>query len=319
LRKQTYEVFNTQISTGKKDILKDNNPLTELVNVVQNDFPVSNVISSSNPENSKNYKEEKKKKDSPIFQISNSQIDFLPINKINSLTNKKNSLSQIQLPEIILDKNWSNIDQAKSKIDNRFSFGLSIGLEYSFILGGNNVQNPGGESKAGYYVGLELGYLISNKIELVTGVGISRKTYTGNGDQYNAKPGFWIDQIKPEQFNGKCTVIEIPLSVNYYFNSAKENGWFTNLGVTSYMMNREWYGFIYDPSLNRDDLKTSWNDKRVNNHILGVGQVSFGYQRKVGKNLRLQISPYAKIPLTGIGNGAVNLFSTGMRVTARLK
>ena len=154
---------------------------------------------------------------------------------------------------------------------------------------------------------------------MVTGVGISRKSYTGNGDKYNAKPGFWIDEIKPMQFNGTCTVIEIPIAVNYYFNGAKENGWFANLGATSYVMSGEWYDFIYDPSINRDDLKTSWNDNLVNNHILGVGQVSFGYQQKVGKNVRLQISPYAKIPLTGIGSGSVNLFSTGIKVTARLK
>lgn len=236
---------------------------------------------------------------------------LLPSGKASLLVNNTDQLSSIQLPTIINnDSKVGNNDQSKSP--KRFSYGLSIGSEISFIAGE-------GERKAGYFVGLELGYQLNKHFELITGVGLSKKEYSGSGENYKAKPGFWTDAITPMEFRGSCTVIEIPLSVNYYFNDVNENGWFTNIGATTYLMSSEWYDFIYDPAIDNSNLKKNWNDKLANKHLLGVAQVSFGYQRTIGKHTSLQISPYAKIPLTGIGNGSVNLFSTGIRLTARLK
>lgn len=222
------------------------------------------------------------------------------------------SLASIQVPPILLENTAGKGEDEKSKLGNRFSVGLSAGPEFSFV-GGT------GQAKAGYYLGVELGYQLSNHFEVITGIGVSKKRYLGAGENYKTAPGFWTDEIMPMEFQGKCTVIEIPLAVNYYFKNANENGWFASVGATTYLMSNEWYDFIYDPAINRTDLKTSWTDKMANNHILGVGQVSFGYQHKIGKNTSLQLSPYAKIPLTGIGNGSVNVFSTGLRVTARFK
>ncbi len=236
---------------------------------------------------------------------------MLPSSKVSLLSNKSDALSSIKLPKINnTDTEIGGDEKPKSK--KRFSFGLTAGSEFSFLRGE-------GEGKAGYFVGFELGYQINNHFELMTGVGVSKKRYAGAGENYNVKSGFWTDEIVPMEFRGSGTVIEIPLSVNYYFNDVNENGWFTNLGVTTYLMSNEWYDFIYDPTITRTDLKTSWNDKMENKHLLGVAQVSFGYQRTIGKHTSLQISPYAKIPLTGIGTGSVNLFSTGIRLTARLK
>ena len=151
-------------------------------------------------------------------------------------------------------------------------------------------------AKAGYYLGVELGYQLSNRFELITGVASVKNSIWGEGDKYKVGTGFWTDEIAPLEFAGTCTVIEIPLAVNYYFNNTKENGWFASLGATTYLMSDEWYDFTYDPAINRSDLKASWNDKMANTHILGIGQVSFGYQQNIGKHTSLQISPYAKIP-----------------------
>ncbi len=248
----------------------------------------------------------------PVRSEHTNLATLIPSGKMAFLVNNADRLSAIQLPAIALENNNGVEAQEQPKLRNRFSVGLTAGPEFSFV-GGT------GEAKAGYYLGLELGYQISKRFELIAGVGVSKKRYLGEGAKYKTEPGFWTDEIVPMEFAGKCTVIEIPVAVNYYFKDANENGWFTSLGATTYLMSSEWYDFIYDPAINRTDLKANWTDNMVNNHLLGVGQVSFGYQHKFGKHTSLQISPYAKIPLTGIGNGAVNLFSTGLRLTARFK
>ncbi len=219
--------------------------------------------------------------------------------------------SAIVLPAISLEEAEEPADE-KITGTNRFSIGLNVGPEFSFV-GGT------GDAKAGYYLGVELGYQLSDRFELITGVGISKKRYLGDGDNYKAASGFWTDEIVPMEFAGTCTVIEIPLAVNYYFNNARKNGWFASLGATTYLMSDEWYDFFYDPAVDRPDLKANFNDQMANSHLFGVGQVSFGYQQNFGKHTSLQISPYAKIPLGGIGTGSVNLFSTGLRVTARFR
>ena len=247
----------------------------------------------------------------PVRSEHTNLVASIPSGKMSFLVNDADRLSTIQLPTIALQDLNEVGDDEKPKLRNRFSVGLTAGPEFSFV-GGN-------DAKAGYYLGIELGYQISNHFEVIAGVGVSKKRYIGEGAKYKTEPGFWTDAIVPMEFAGKCTVIEIPVAVNYYFNDANKNGWFTSLGATTYLMSSEWYDFIYDPSINRTDLKANWTDNMANNHLLGVGQISFGYQHKFGKHTSLQISPYAKIPLTGIGNGAVNLFSTGLRLTARFK
>jgi hypothetical protein len=250
----------------------------------------------------------------PVRSEHTNLVALIPAGKMSSLVYNADRLSTIQLPAITLEgKNGTGDgDDEKPKLGNRLSVGLTAGPEFSFV-GGT------GDAKAGYYLGIELGYQINTHFEVIAGVGVSKKRYIGDGAKYKTEPGFWTDAIVPTEFEGTCTVIEIPVAVNYYFNDANENGWFTSLGATTYLMSSEWYDFFYDPSINRTDLKASWTDKMANNHLLGVGQVSFGYQHKFGKHTSLQISPYAKIPLTGIGDGAVNLFSTGLRLTARFK
>ncbi len=248
----------------------------------------------------------------PVTNLAQKYPVILPSGTMELLLAKPVDYSAIVLPEIKFLEPIIKSDDGKPKLADRFSVGLNAGPEFSFV-GGT------GSAKAGYYLGLELGYQLSDHFELITGVGVSRKRYLGDGANYNVQPEFWTDEIAPMEFAGKCTVIEIPVAVNYYFKEANENGWFASLGATTYLMSDEWYDFFYDPAINRPDLKANWNDKMVNNHLFGIGQVSFGYQQNLGKHTSLQISPYAKIPLRGIGTGSVNLFSTGLRVTARFR
>ena len=108
------------------------------------------------------------------------------------------------------------------------------------------------ESKAGWSVGGKIGYQFANKFELSAGVAYSRKIYKGGGTAYTMDGG-WYDNIEPMQMDAKCDVIEIPIGLSYYLNGFRKSGFFADIGINSYMLHSEWYGFEYDDALIRPD------------------------------------------------------------------
>ena len=109
-----------------------------------------------------------------------------------------------------------------------------------------------------------------------------------------------------------CLFLEIPLLMGYYPQTYQRSGFFAQLGITSYLMLREQYDYSYE--FPNAELVQKWVGKNKNQHWFGIGQVAIGYQKRFNKKLSLQFVPYIQIPLTGIGHGAVNLWSTGLQV-----
>ena len=70
----------------------------------------------------------------------------------------------------------------------------------------------------------------------------------------------------------------------------------------------------YKYQYGRDDpqhLVLSWSGKNENQHYFAIYNLSVGYQRSMGKQWFLEIEPFVKLPLTGVGFGEVDLWSTG--------
>jgi hypothetical protein len=65
--------------------------------------------------------------------------------------------------------------------------------------------------------------------------------------------------------------------------------------------------------------KTTYTIENKNNHLLSILNVAIGYRRQLGKQLSYQFAPFLKIPLTGIGEGKVNLYSAGLQLSVNLK
>jgi hypothetical protein len=122
--------------------------------------------------------------------------------------------------------------------------------------------------------------------------------------------------------DGKGNVLQIPLEASYYFNGYENNSFFINAGISSYFFNSEWYGFKYDPEdllINPNAIEEITMDdiSRRNFHLAGVARISVGYQKTLSSNMGVELSPYLQIPLTGIGEGRVDLYTTGIQLAIK--
>jgi len=144
----------------------------------------------------------------------------------------------------------------------------------------------------------------------------AQKKFNGKGSQFT-EAGGWIDDIMPMTMEAKCNIIEIPLDVIYHHSGVGNSGFVASAGLRSFMLHSEWYGFEYEASQYKPGLMDEKNLDNQNKNWLGSIELSAGYNQKVNKNLFVQVLPYVQIPVTGFGDGKVNLFSGGVQLAVR--
>lgn len=194
---------------------------------------------------------------------------------------------------------------------NRFAITAFANPEWSSVGISSTVRS-------GYKIGLKVGYQFAGKYQIDLGIARSEKKYGSDGLAFTNKNG-WVDDIMPMWMDAKCNVIEIPVEVTYFFSGYENDGFFVNAGLSSYFLNSEWYAFEYDQALMRPGLLMEINpeDVETNYHMAGVGKLSVGYQKTLSPTLAFEVAPYLQIPLTGIGEGKVNLYSAGLQFGLR--
>ncbi|PHI21626.1 hypothetical protein CEQ90_02105 [Lewinellaceae bacterium SD302] len=214
-------------------------------------------------------------------------------------------------PEITRSiKPAARLSSAATKQENATS-GFVASVGFGRVHGGGGDENfSQGENR----FGLEAEYRFGKKFGVKTGSYYGNISYCAKGADYTAKDGFWNGDVVAQRVEASCQVIEVPLLLSYYFNGNKGEGFYLNGGVTSYILLKEDFKFEYaDPT--HDGIE-SWQEINTNRHLMGFGQFSLGYQQQIGKRSALQVEAYTQLPLTGIGQGQVNLTNIG--VTAKL-
>ncbi len=199
----------------------------------------------------------------------------------------------------------------KNKIDkksffSRFSFSVSAGAEVSGV-GFNDL----GKTKVSYGAGI--GYAISNRFSIKSGLYIADKIYSSGPEDYKPTTGYWAN-VDLKKVDADCKVYEIPLTLFYSFKEKKHHHWFAALGSSSYLMKKEIYHFLYKNQAG-NLLYRDWTLKDKNKHYFSVITLSGGYAYRLNKTFSLIAEPYAKIPIQGLGYGKVKLKSTGFMVT----
>ena len=164
-------------------------------------------------------------------------------------------------------------------------------------------------SALGSSMGLLLEYRFSKKFILQTGVTFSDKKYTGNFDDYHYWTNNWksYHPSKPTSVDGGCKIIDVPINIRFNIYQKPRNTFFISTGVSTYFMMNETYTYTYAWAPERT---VEWNDK--SSFYWSTVNISAGIERKLTKHFTFQIEPYLKMPLSNIGRGGVNLYSSGL-------
>jgi hypothetical protein len=193
---------------------------------------------------------------------------------------------------------------AIERMRSRISANLLISPDLSSI-GFSEWRAPGTN------LGVSLEYHISNRVSISVGAIYSTKIYAADATKYNPDNPYWTSYYpKPVDVKGNCKVIDLPLNIRYNFLTRERYNIYLSGGLSSYLMLREDYKYIY----NVDDtgLYNGWHGKNENKHFFKVINLSAGYERKLNQRFSLQAEPFIKLPTAGVGYGRIKLLSTGL-------
>ncbi|MBD8487136.1 hypothetical protein IFO69_00110 [Echinicola sp. CAU 1574] len=206
-------------------------------------------------------------------------------------------MNQFEAP-LDAQKEHSN-DKLVYRNDRRWSVAVVLSPDIS-ALKLNDVHGVGTS------LGINVEYFFHPRWSINIGGLYAFKTYEGKEGYLS--PGYGSS---PTGVKGDCYVLDIPLNVRFYAIRGDLDSWYISSGLSSYLMLREKYELEYAgnggyPSYSDLDIKNQ------NQHYFKIANISMGYERVLSEKLSLQVEPYFKVPLTGVGEGQVNLKSAGV-------
>lgn len=147
------------------------------------------------------------------------------------------------------------------------------------------------------------------------GVNISQKKYQARGSEYTPPKGFWTNGVVPDSLDAECSVLDIPLTLNYFTPWRKKGNVVLSAGVSSWVMLKENYWYKYKS--NDPNLISWWGTENENKYWFSILNVSAAYEYKLNHQWSIAAGPYVNIPLKGVGHGQVKLTSFGLKAALR--
>lgn len=194
-----------------------------------------------------------------------------------------------------------------AKVNN----GSRKGFSYAFVAGvdKSTVKFRYGNDP-GINLGMMAGYHFSNRWSVHTGLIYTQKNYKVAGKDFTAPKGNWVSYYNLESITGYCRMWEVPLQVRYTMGKTENKSSFFSAGLSSYFMTKESYDYFYYYN-NQPVTRNSTLDSD-DQHLLSIAHFSVGFENKISKKWALQVEPYAKVPLGGVGFGSIRLSSFGV-------
>jgi hypothetical protein len=196
------------------------------------------------------------------------------------------------------------------QMSENYAWNFAAAAEFSAV-GGNELEGPG------LRTGLFFEYYVLDRLSVGIGANYTVKNYKAYGREYVPPKGFWKYGEVPTVAQGQCNVLDIPINISFYIPTAKGQRFFIRGGLSSWLMLKEKYNFEYES--NDPDLISSWQGENENYHFFSIVNFSAGFEQPLNQRVSLLVEPYLNIPLTGVGFGNVDLYSTGLKFTLKLK
>jgi hypothetical protein len=212
---------------------------------------------------------------------------------------EKNGTAPVEESPIVVDK--------KKLSSYRYGKGLSFA-----VVGGidkSTVKFSYGD-QPGMNIGAIGGYHFNDRLSIHTGAIYTQKNYTMAGQDFNAPKGSWASYYKLDEVEGYCRMWEVPVMARYAFPQNGRNNYFASVGLSSYFMTSEHYTYYYHHLGQPASRNATYG--AGDSHVLSIMHLSAGFEHTLSRNLRLQVEPYAKLPLAGVGFGSIQLSSFGI-------
>ncbi|MFD2889636.1 porin family protein [Chitinophaga cymbidii] len=176
-----------------------------------------------------------------------------------------------------------------------FEGGITIGPDV-------NIASSMKMGRIGLGAGIILRYHFNDRWSVQTGAILSKKRYGATPDDYH-----FDYPVTYTKIDADCNVLDVPLNVSYTFLEKKRNRWSAVAGASSYFMLNEKYDYFY-----ANGTKRSHAYKNQNQHYFSVLNLGVNWERQTGSRLKWSLQPYVKVPLGGVGQGKVKLYSAGL-------
>jgi hypothetical protein len=210
---------------------------------------------------------------------------------------------------IASENNYTPQKPNKNKDSNsrHWFIGITLGPDWSSVAG-----EGWGTGVSG---GLKLDYQPGRKWIVETGISAAKKIYTTSPYNYNppGNPGGYYGNI--QSIDANCLLIDLPLNVDYILWNKKNSSVFVGTGLSSTWMHHETY--TYHIKTNTGGWEQYQQDMYNKEYqLFSIWNIAAGYEKE-WRHISLEISPYVKVPLSGIGYGRVKLLSTGIQFTLK--
>lgn len=159
--------------------------------------------------------------------------------------------------------------------------------------------------------GVGFGYQFNKKLSVQTGFYAGRKKYIAGPEDYHPKTGSYWDLVKINQVKASCLVYDIPLALRYNFIQKNKAVYYTTVGLSSFIMKQEDYVYYYWAYNTYHEKAKSYTG---NQHLFSILSIAAGVEKKITAQFSLMAEPYITLPLAGVGDGSVKLFSAGLQV-----
>jgi hypothetical protein len=210
------------------------------------------------------------------------------------------------------------IHQKSLHLNRSLNIGFTFGPDYTYAGGIANNQ-------IGNYIGLTLGYYLTDKLSINTGFIYSNKFYWSKAHNYffqqpaNITPAAYLRTFAApppiDYINGASNIWELPLTLRYDFAHHNKTKFFANAGLSSYFMMKQTY--IYFLHSNQNQLAYQISNNQQVNYWFGVADISAGFEAEIGKGFSFQAEPFLKLPLRNMGMEDLKLTSYGFLMTFR--
>ncbi|MEK6478401.1 hypothetical protein WJR50_12735 [Catalinimonas sp. 4WD22] len=207
----------------------------------------------------------------------------------------KQTMSLIEVPQAELEKE----DVIKQKLANRWGISFAVSPDLSGV-GFQDIHNV--STKAA----IQLEFFVLPNLSVSSGAIFANKVYSASPDDYQLKYQYKNPLVG---INGQCKVLDILLNLKWYALSGAKSRFFFSGGLSSYMMLTEDYEYVYKES--GKYYSRNYGYQHENNHLFKVANFSLGYERALGKQWAMQVEPFVKLPLAGVGEGSLKLSTLG--------